>query len=141
MDIRTNLSPEAAKKIFGNQEKAIAFLLELQKVKQIDLPIKIIKSGDNKGKESVNLKTADEIWSKIAEHWDFEASQKIVRKLFKTTDKYKSGRNSYATMNILFEEWNRLNFGEIKWSVSQGEFDGFVQAVNKKKYQGLSKTD
>ena len=137
MDITTNLSPEVAKKILGNTGKAIAFLSELQKVKQFDLPVKIIKSGINKGKSVPNLKT-DEVWLKITEHWDFEAGQKIIRKLFKTTEKYKLGKKAYAIMNRLFEEWNKLKFGEIKWSVSQGEFDRFVQTVNAK---NLSRTD
>lgn len=132
MDIKTNLSPGVAKKILGNSGKAIVFLSELRKIKQFDLLIKMPKSGKNKGKEVPNLK-ADEIWSKISENWDFEAGQKIMRKLFKTTEKYKLGKKAYATMNRLFEEWSRLNFGEIKWSVSQGEFDRFVQMVNAKK--------
>lgn len=138
MDIKTSISEDVAKKILGNTKNASAFLLELQKVKQFDLAIKITKSGNNKGKEILNLK-ADEIWLKITENWEFEAGQKIVRKLFKTTDKYKSGKKSYTTMSILFEEWNRLNLGEIKWSVSQGEFDGFVQTVNAKRLSRINK--
>ena len=138
MDITTNLPTEVAKKILGNRENAITFLFELQKVKGLDLPIKIRKSGINKGKEILSLGT-QEIWLKIAEHWDYEIGKQIIRTLFRTTNKYKSGVKAYKTMNVLFEEWNRLNFGEIKWSVSQGEFDRFVQGVNAKKSSRTSK--
>lgn len=132
MDILTNLSPEAAKKIFGNTEKAIAFLLELQKAKKFDLPTKIIKRGNNKGNEVISFNSANEVWSKITEQWDFEIGTQIIRELFKATEKYKSGKDSYETMNILRGEWNNINLGDFRWEFSQGKFDAFVQSINTK---------
>jgi len=110
----------------------MTFLLEMQKVKKFSLPTKTITRGSNKGKEIFNLET-NEIWSKIVEHWDFETGEKIIRELFKTTNKYKSGKDSYATMNVLLEEWKKISLGNVAWSFSQGNFDGFVQRVNAEK--------
>jgi len=138
MDIRTNISQEVAKKILGNTGKAIAFLSELQKVKEFDLPTKIIKSGINKGEKVLSFNRADEIWSKITEQWDFEIGRQIIRELFKATDKYKVGKDSYAIMNTLIQEWNEINLGDISWSFSQGKFDGFVQTINA---QNISRFD
>lgn len=132
MDIKINFSTDIAKKILGNKEQAMTFLLEMQKVKKFSLPTKTITRGSNKGKEIFNLET-NEIWSKIVEHWDFETGEKIIRELFKTTNKYKSGKDSYATMNVLLEEWKKISLGNVAWSFSQGNFDGFVQRVNAEK--------
>ena len=137
-DIRTTLSVKIAKKIIGNTSNAKTFLLKTQKVKNFDLPIKIIKSGKNKGKEDIELK-ADEVWAKVSKNWDFEIDRKVLREIFKTTDKYKLGKKSYEIMNTLFNEWDKLKFGEIKWAFSQGEFDDFVQSVNSKKVSRTEK--
>lgn len=140
MDIKTNFSTDVAKKILGNKEQAIAFLLEMQKSKNFDLPIKVIGRGINKGVEFLNLET-NEIWSKIVEHWDFETGEKIIRNLFESTNKYKSGKDSYATMNLLLEEWKTINLGEVAWVFSQGDFDGFVQRLNAEKISGYEKDE
>ena len=140
MDIKINFSTDIAKRILGNTEQAILFLLELQRVKKFDLPTRTITRGINKDKEILNLET-NGIWAKIVEHWDFETGEQIIRELFKTTDKYKSGKDSYATMNVLLEEWKKINLGDLKWSFSQGDFDGFVQRLNAEKIPGYEKDE
>lgn len=140
MDIRTNFSTDIAKKVLGNKEQAIMFLLEMQRAKDFKLPTKIVAKGKNKGTEILDLGT-NEIWSKIVEHWDFETGEKIIRAIFKATDKYKSGKDSYATMNVLLEEWKRINLGDLAWSFSQGDFDGFVQRLNSEKLSGYEKDE
>lgn len=140
MDIKTNFSTDIAKKILGNKEQAIIFLLEIQKLKKFDLPTKTITRGINKGKQYLDLET-NEIWSKIVENWDFETGEIIIREIFKTTDKYESGKDSYATMNVLLDEWKKINLGDLAWSFSQGDFDGFVQRINAEKITGYEKDE
>jgi len=140
MDIRTNFSTDIAKKILGNGEQAITFLLEMQKVKKFSLPTKTITRGINRGKELLNLEPK-EVWSKIVEHWDFETSERIIREIFKTTSKYQSGKDSYATMNVLLGEWKKIQLGDLAWSFSQGDFDGFVQRLNAEKISGYEKDE
>ncbi|MGI8883877.1 MAG: hypothetical protein ACR2IA_06500 [Pyrinomonadaceae bacterium] len=140
MDIKINFSTDIAKRILGNTEQATMFLLEMQRAKKLDLPTRTITRGINKDKEILNLET-NEIWAKIVEHWDFETGEKMIRELFKTTDKYKSGKDSYATMNVLLEEWKKINFGDVAWSFPQGDFDAFVQRVNAEKVSGFEKDE
>lgn len=140
MDIRNNFSTDIAKKILGNKDQAIDFLLKLQKVKEFELPFRTITRGKNEGKEVLNINT-NEVWAKIVEEWDFEAGETIIREIFKTTAKYKSGKESYATMNILLEEWNKIQLGNLAWSFSQGDFDGFVQRLNSEKISGYEKDE
>ena len=88
----------------------------------------------------LNLET-NEIWSKIVEHWNFELGEKITREMFKTTSKYNSGKDSYAMMNILLDEWENINLGDLAWSFSQGDFDGFVQRLNSENISGYEKDE
>ena len=138
MNLKDNFSTDIAKKILWNKENAKTFLLELQKLKQFDLPFKVINRWKNKGKKELNLST-DQIWSKIVEFWDFESGKKIIRKLFTQTEKYKSGKDSYRIMNILLKEWKKLKLGEVSWPFSQWEFDSFVQKINSEKMLGIEK--
>ncbi len=140
MDIRTNFSTDIAKKILGNNENAVNFLLRLQQEKGFDLPFRIITRGNNRGANVLNL-MPNEIWSKVVEHWDFEAGEKIIRDIFRTTSKHQSGKDSYATMNVLLGEWKKIQLGDLAWSFSQGDFDGFVQGLKAEKISGYEKDE
>lgn len=140
MNLKNNFSTDTAKKIFGNKENAEKFLLELQKKKNFDLPLKIITRGVNKGSFILNLDT-NQLWSKIVEFWDFETGELIIRDLFSQTEKYKSGKDSYLTMKILLSEWEKLKLGNIAWPFSQGDFDGFIQRLNSENCDGYQKDE
>ena len=140
MNIKTNFSTDAAKKIFGNVTNATTFLLELQKVKRFALPTKTIIKGPNKGKKQPRLST-QEVWSNLVEYWDYEASLEIVRDMFTKSTKYQSGKDSHNSMTLLLEEWQAFQLGEIAWPFSQGDFDGFVQRVNAEGITGLQKDE
>lgn len=140
MDIRNNFSTDTAKKILGNNENAVAFLLKLQQEKSFDLPFRTITRGDNRGTQVLDL-AANEIWSKIVEHWDFAFGEKIIRDIFRNTVKYNSGKDSYQTMNVLLDEWKKIQLGDLAWSFSQGDFDGFVQRLNAEKISGFKKDE
>lgn len=138
MDIKEGISEEIANKIFGKVDNSKNFLLELQKIKKFDLEVRKFKSGKKKGKTTLDLKK-DEVLSKVIEHWDYKEGRKIIREIFKKTEKYKLGKKSYKLMKQLIKEWERLRFGELKWSFSQGAFDRFVQGVNSKKISRTKK--
>jgi len=140
MNIINNFSTDLAKKIFGNKVNAEKFLLELQKKKQLNLPLKKITKGINDGKIFLALET-NQLWAKIVEFWDFENGKSIVRDLFSKTFKYKSGKESYFTMHVLLEEWNKLGLQNISWPFSQGDFDGFVQRINAENCDGYQKDE
>lgn len=140
MNLNNNFSTDIAKKIFGNKNNAETFLLELQKIKNFDLPFRTITRGKNLGKKVLKLPTND-LWTKIVEFWDFNNGESIIRKMFIQTDKYKSGKDSHTTMNVLLEEWKKLKFDKVSWHFSQGDFDGFVQRVNSEKKSGFEKDE
>lgn len=140
MNIKTHFSTDAAKKIFGNVAHATTFLLELQKAKGFALPTRTITRGVNHGQTQLQLSN-QEVWSKIVEYWDYDASLKIVREMFTRTAKYHSGKDSHHSMTLLLEEWQAIQLGQISWPFSQGDFDGFVQRVNAERITGLQKDE
>jgi hypothetical protein len=124
MDIKTNFSTDIAKRIFRNSRNALNFLIELTKEKSFDLPT-----------------NTPDIWSCIVDNWEYASGLRIIRALFKTTEKYKSGTESFATMNLLLEEWAGLGLGDVAWPFSQGKFDEFVQRINSEQTTGHQKDE
>lgn len=139
--IKSKLSDDLARKIVGSQEKATEYLLRLNDIKPIPaLKFKTITRGKNAGKKVLDLNTK-ELWKAVVDSWDYEKSKKIIRDIFKETDKYKSGKEADEAMNVLIKEWETLKLGSIAWPFSQGAFDEFVQRVNSEKDSGLVKDE
>ena len=139
--IKSKLSDDLARKIIGNQEKATEYLLRLNDIKPISsLKFKTISRGKNAGKKVLDLNTK-ELWKSIVDSWDYEESKKIIRDIFKQTEKYKSGKEADNAMDVLIKEWQSLKLGDIAWPFSQGAFDEFVQRVNSEKENGFVKDD
>ena len=139
--IKSKLSDDLARKIVGSQEKATEYLLRLNDIKPIpSLKFKTITRGKNAGKKVLDLNTK-ELWKAVVDSWDYEKSKKIIRDIFKETDKYKSGKEADEAMNVLIKEWETLKLGNIAWPFSQGAFDEFVQRVNSEKDSGLVKDE
>lgn len=139
--IKSKLSDDLAKKIIGSQDKATRYLLRLNAVKPIEsLPFKTITRGKNVGKKVLDMGTK-ELWKAVVDSWDYEESKKIIRDIFKETEKYKSGKEADDAMNILVAEWQSLSLGDIAWPFSQGAFDEFVQRVNSGKENGFLKDE
>jgi hypothetical protein len=80
-----------------------------------------------------------ELWKIIVDSWDYEESKKIIRDIFRKTDKYKNGKEADNAMNVLIKEWKSLKLGDIAWPFSQGAFDDFVQRINSEKENGFVK--
>ncbi len=139
--IKSKLSDDLARKIIGSQEKAIEYLLRLNDIKPIPaLEFKTISRGKNTGKKVLVLETK-ELWKTVVDSWDYEESKKVIRNIFKTTEKYKSGKEADNAMNVLIKEWQSLKLGSIAWPFSQGAFDEFVQRVNSEKENGFIKDE
>ncbi len=137
--IKSKLSDDLARKIIGSQEKAIEYLLRLNIIKPISsLKFKTISRGKNKGKKVLDLSTK-ELWKIIVDSWNYEESKKIIRDIFKETNKYKNGKEADNAMNVLIKEWKSLKLGNIAWPFSQGAFDDFVQRINSEKENGFVK--
>ncbi len=140
MNIKKYMSEETAKKIFGNRKNAETYLLKLSEKKGIRLKTKLVSRGVNKGKKVLNY-PKDEIWKEIVKEWDYDAALGIIRDIFKTTDKYKNGKEADKVMKVLTDEWNRLSLGKLEWPFSQGAFDDFVQRINSENLDGTKKDD
>jgi hypothetical protein len=139
--IKSKLSDDLAKKIIGSQDKATEYLLRLNDVKPIkNLKFKTIVRGQNTGKKVLNMETT-ELWKAVVDSWDYEESKKIIRDIFKQTEKYKSGKEADNAMDVLVKEWQSLKLGNIAWPFSQGAFDEFVQRVNSEKENGIVKDE
>lgn len=123
-DIKNFIDTDVIKKIFGNTTniKEYLSLLEVDK------------------KNIRKLKTQD-LYEKVVKEWDYEISLKIIRNLFKKTNKYKSGKESANLINTLLKEWKELELGEVKWPFSQGQFDNFVQSLNTETITRLEKDE
>lgn len=139
--IKSKLSDDLARKIIGNKERAIEYLFYLNNVKPIySIEFKTISRGKDIGKKSLKIETKD-LWRTIVESWDYEESKKIIRDIFKRTEKYKNGKEADGAMDILIKEWESLSLGNIAWPFSQGAFDEFVQRINSEKENGLIKDE
>jgi hypothetical protein len=139
--IKSKLSDDLARKIIGSQVKATEYLLRLNEIKPISaLKFKTISCGINAGKKVLNIETK-ELWKAVVDSWDYEESKKIIRDIFKGTEKYKSGKEADNAMDALIKEWQSLKLGDIAWPFSQGAFDEFVQRVNSEKENGFVKDE
>ena len=139
--IKSKLSEDLARKIIGSQEKAIEYLLRFSNIKPIpSLKFRTITRGKNKGKKVLALSTK-ELWRVVVDSWDYEISKKVIRDIFKETDKYKNGKEADNAMKLLIKEWKSLKLGEIAWPFSQGAFDDFVQRINSEKESGFIKDE
>ncbi|MBU1017031.1 hypothetical protein KJ678_02600 [Patescibacteria group bacterium] len=139
--IKSKLSEDLAHKIIGSQEKATEYLLRLNYIKQVpSLKFRTISRGQNAGKKVLDLDTK-ELWKAVVDSWNYEASKKVIRSIFKETEKYKSGKEADSAMDVLIKEWRSLKLGYIAWPFSQGAFDDFVQRVNSEKENGFVKDE
>ena len=112
----------------------------MAKIKNIRLKTKVVSRGKNKGKIILNYSTT-ELWNKIVSEWEYESALKIIRSIFKSTTKYKNGKDADKAMKILLNEWKKLNLGNLEWPFSQGAFDDFVQRINSENVNGLIKDE
>jgi len=139
--IKSKLSDDLARKIIGSREKATQYLLRLNEIKPLlSLKFKTISRGQNVGKKVLSMDTKG-FWKAIVDSWDYEESKKIIRDIFKETEKYKSGKEANNAMDVLIKEWQSLKLGDIAWPFSQGAFDEFVQRVNSEKENGFVKDE
>ncbi|MFH1170207.1 MAG: hypothetical protein V1704_01465 [Candidatus Vogelbacteria bacterium] len=139
--IKSKLSDDLAKKILGSKENALAYLSRLNKEKSIaGLNFKTLNRGKNKGLSVLDIDSGN-IWKIVVDSWDYEWGKKVVREMFKETEKYKSGKEANTVMDLLIKEWETLKIGKIEWPFSQGDFDGFVQRINSEKSTGLVKDE
>ncbi len=139
--IKSKLSEDLARKIIGSQKKATEYLLRFSNIKPIpSLKFRTITRGENKGKKVLDLSTK-ELWKVVVDSWDYEISKKVIRDIFKETDKYKNGKEADNAMKLLIKEWESLKLGEIAWPFSQGAFDDFVQRINSEKESGFIKDE
>jgi len=139
--IKSKLSDDLARKIIGSQEKATVYLLRLNEIKPIpSLKFKTVSRGQNQGKKFLDLETKN-LWKAVVDSWDYEESKKIIRDIFKETEKYKSGKEADNAMDVLIKEWQNLKLGDLAWPFSQGDFDGFVQRINSENSTGIVKDD
>ncbi|OHA13465.1 MAG: hypothetical protein A2909_00940 [Candidatus Tagabacteria bacterium RIFCSPLOWO2_01_FULL_39_11] len=139
--IKSKLSDDLAKKILGSKGKALAYLLLLSKEKTVSgLNFKTLNRGKNKG-SSVPDTGSINVWKSVVDNWDYEVSKKIIREMFKETEKYKNGKDANAVMDLLIKEWETLKIGKIEWPFSQGGFDGFVQRINSGESTGFIKDE
>lgn len=123
-DIKNFIDSNIVKKIFGNSKNVKEYLL---------------KFGFNKT-EITKLKTVD-LYNLVVSNWEYKKALQIIRDIFTTTNKYKDGKNSSKSIEVLLNEWKGLSLGEISWPFSQGQFDNFVQALNSEKITRVQKDE
>lgn len=139
--IKSKLSEDLARKILGNKDNALKYLLHINKYKKVvGLEFKICSRGKNKG-QNMPFVDSQSVWKIVVNNWDYELSKSVIRELFKETEKYKNGKEANNVMDLLIKEWESLKLGNIEWPFSQGDFDGFVQRINSENNSGLVKDE
>ena len=135
-NIKSKISDEIAKKIFGKKENAEIYLLMLNDKREVKGLI--IKNSKGKIKCALNTK---QLWKAVVYNWNYDEALPIIRKIFKNTNKYKRGKEANQVMTVLLKEWKKLKLGNVQWPFSQGAFDEFVQRVNSENCKGLVKDE
>jgi len=123
-DIKNFIDSIIIKKIFGNASNVKEYLLAL-----------------NYEKKDINKLKTQELYNKVVSQWNYNKSLPIIRKIFKNTKKYKEGKDSSDSIEILLNEWKELGLGTISWPFSQGQFDNFVQALNSENSTRIEKDE
>jgi hypothetical protein len=104
-NIKNCFSETDAKKILANKENAINYL--------------ILSPNNKLDKSKLNKLSTSEIWKIVVESWNYETGRKIIRQIFKSSEKYKAGIESAEAIDVLLQEWKQLNFDDVKWPCSQ----------------------
>lgn len=137
--IKTTISADIARKIFGNKDTASKYLSRLRQHQEVvGVDFRTLRRGKRKG-QTIPVLNSQNIWEIVSQNWDYETSKNIIRELFKETEKYKNGMKADRDMDRLIKEWGELQLGEIKWPFSQGKFDNFVQRINSENGSGIDK--
>jgi len=123
-DIKLSIDTDVVRKIFWNAINAKEYLTLLW----------------HDQKSLKRMSTAEIYWL-IVSTWDYNKAVDIIRSVFKKTNKYQEWKKWDDSISILLNEWRELNFWEISWPFSQGDFDGFVQRINAEKIDRLEKDE
>src|SRR3989344_3868008 len=91
MNILKTIDLRTAGKIFSSADNVGRYLIELNKKKAIGLSLSTISKGKNKG-DVVLAMDNEELWKKVISSWDYKYALKIIRELFKKTQKYSNGK-------------------------------------------------
>lgn len=96
-------------------EKDIKKFIDTDIVKKIFANVNNIKeylylSGFEK--KDISKLNTQELYEKVVRQRDYNKSLKTIRELFKKTDKYKQGKDSSESIDILLKEWKDLGLGE-----------------------------
>lgn len=126
-DITKSIDNATVKKIFGNKNNAIGYLVAL--------------SGDQHKKAFFKRYKSDALYLEIAKTWNYKKALLLIRNIFTTTTKYGNGKEGNEAIGALLEEWQKLGFGKVEWPFSQGAFDAFVQSINSEALDRKSKDD
>ena len=121
-NIKSSVSSDVVKKIFGNKRNASVFLDK----------VGIVISADMSSKDVSEL---------VVQHWDYEKGIQMVRQMFLETEKYRVGKSAAEEMDVLINEWEKMKLGKVKWPFSQGGFDGFVQRLNVEGVDGFERDE
>lgn len=116
--INETIDEKQIKKIFANKEEKLEYLEKIYDAMNIskELP-----------------KTNSSIDEEIINTWDFKTSNKIIRKMFESTEKYKVGKYSANAIQEMMIEWDKLSLGEFDWPFQAMAFDQYIQSVNTSK--------
>ncbi|MCI0450216.1 MAG: hypothetical protein L0Y79_10620 [Chlorobi bacterium] len=127
INITNSIEAQVVKRILGNKKTISKYLIRLNK--NISIP------------EIAHLKKAkaDYYYDLVSKYWDYEKAREIIRELFKSSDKYKKGKECINVVKVLKKEWKDLGLGDIEWPCSQGKFDELVQRINSLSDSGMIK--
>lgn len=106
------------KKIFANKEEKLEYLYQLYKEKNISAELP---------------KTNNAIDEAIINTWEFNISNKIIRKMFEKTEKYQIGKFSAEAIREMMIQWDKLCLGKFEWPFHPMSFDQHIQDVNTNK--------
>lgn len=117
MSLKESITSLDIKKIFRNKITKFNYLNELYEEIQLDKAI------------FVGSQQLDE---QIIDTWNYEISKKVIRQLFKNTDKYKYIQGCKNTIDEAINDWKELKLGDFEWPFRAMNFDQYVHRLNRR---------
>lgn len=123
IDIKHPITEQLAKKILANKANAIDYLKRLNK-EEVNSQL-----YNARGNVRTSL-SSQEVWFMVVKEWNYHIAKDIIRDMFRSTQKYRNGKEAFTAVTTLRQRWQELNLGDFQWPFSQGNFDEFVQRIN-----------
>jgi hypothetical protein len=116
--LKNYIDKQSITNIFSATNKIHYLKIYLKRMK--DLGADVESHDTNRGIQFPNAE------DQVIRTWDFDISVRILRDMYRDTEKYKEHKYSYVKYKEQLARWKSLCFGPLNWPFSPAGFDRYV---------------